>query len=294
MFSSYNRIRGVAIIVMVAICTILFLHLSALGSNCVDIHLKSNKNIYYTYETIAINYEITNHFNSNIETTFLTFGECFIITDQDGHEHDNTCFFDVWGFSDKLFPGQKDSGSEIIEERYHVLFPGTYTCYLKLYKDLFSLPCDTFTYSDTIKFKIIEPSGVEKEALTLYLHADSLHWSKERDRNKRKQAFACYLDLAEKYPQTVYADKALMNAILMIDVADDTTVVINACKKIIEDYPTSPHFKWVFSELFTNYERIKDKSGAIRYLNYLIGRYPNSEISEKARYWLGKIEKGDF
>jgi tetratricopeptide (TPR) repeat protein len=288
------RLGRLVAVLVTAISSVPFMHAMGLTGQCPDIHLSCNKDVYYTYETIVISYEVVNHLDRNVLTLFPLYGESFAIRDQNGREYTNTLSGYFLGLSDTLFPNQKSNGREIIDDRYHVLFPGTYTCFLRLYKDAFYPPCDTLVYSDTITFTIVEPEGVDKDALTLYLHADSLHWNRERDRDKWNQARACYLELVERFPQTVYADKALMNVILMVRSAQDTTEVINACKRLIEEYSESSYFEWAFGQLSINYERLKDKQGAVEYLHHLIGKYPDSKIAEKAKYWLGKVEKWEF
>jgi hypothetical protein len=69
---------------------------------------------------------------------------------------------------------------------------------------------------------------------------------------------------------------------------------IPLCSKLIEDYPDFYDFAGTFTDLVHTYEILKDKAGAINTMKELIKKHPNTKISERAEYWLEKIEKWEF
>jgi tetratricopeptide (TPR) repeat protein len=198
---------------------------------------------------------------------------------------------------DSLSPGQARNLSVDVCSRYGVQAVGEYSCYLRTH--LYSVLNPTFLKSNTIKFKVLEPKGEEKEALNLYLEAEKLSWARSKvggpNLTKKELGFLKYLELVDKYPKSVYAPKALRAAIFVyVYSPQNREKVITICKRLIENYPNSYYWGSGFSHLIGTYEVLKDKEGAIKTMQELIKKHPNTKISERAEYWLEKIEKWEF
>jgi tetratricopeptide (TPR) repeat protein len=249
-----------------------------------ETQIHSQKIEYLTREPISVSYEVKNISDSTICFAFDNVKEFFNIKDQLGTGYANIEHGDYFICPDSIHPNDVFSGSECIDSRYRILKPGEYTCFL----DFFGCK------SNVLKIKVKDPKGDEKKALDLYLQAQKLHWCEDRDPQKWEQAFYKYLELAEKYPKSVYAPLSLYTALFKAHVIKDKNIVISACKKLIEDYPEFYYIDDTFYNLAGIFKVLEDKEGAIEYMKELIKKYHNTKISERAEYWLKKIEEWEF
>jgi hypothetical protein len=249
-----------------------------------EIRIWTTKDVYLALEPVVVGFEVKNVGDTNftIHGDLDAVKQFFHITNDKGKNYHNTLLVSYFGTS-SLQPGESYKDSEEIGSRYGVTGPGIYTCFLEVQHHK----------SNILKFKIIEPEGDEKKALDLYLEADRLHWCNDKDPVKFKRAFYKFLELAEKYPNSVYAPQALRWA-LFGHRFKDKRIVVSECKRLIEKYPDSPLLDITIEGLAANYKALEDKRGAEEYMNHLIGKYPNSNISERAKNWLRKIEKWEF
>jgi hypothetical protein len=275
--TTVGRFRGACsgmlpVISAMIVCPVLLLYETGFAGECLDIHLSCNKDTYLRYEPIVVNYEIENRGQTSISTIYHSYGEYFVIHDDNGLQYANTMYGYFWSLPDTLKPREIYSGWEKIETRDKILSPGTYACWLNIPKDLYYPACDTVVCSDTITFRVEEPIGAEQEALMMYLHADSLHWAKGAA--NRKAAVAEFYALAEQFPNSVYSAHALFWTVLMKDAVDDISTLVATCKRIIENYDQSPFLEETFTNLMDNYNVMKDKAEADQYLNSLIIKYP--------------------
>jgi TolA-binding protein len=232
----------------------------------INIKIWVDKDLYLVREPIFVNYSIKNVTDSLLFLSFNEIEEYFVIKDQNGRLE--------------------------ITSAYGVKQVGEYNGSLQMPSGGF-FPY-TGAKSNTIKIKVKGPTGDEKKALDLYLEAQKLHWCKDKDPKKWEQAFYKYLELAGKYPKSVYAPMSLYTALFKAHVIKDKNIVISVCKKLIENYPESYYIDDTFYNLVGNYKVLEDKTGAIEYMKELIKKYPDSKISERAEYWLEKIEKWEF
>jgi outer membrane protein assembly factor BamD (BamD/ComL family) len=146
--------------------------------------------------------------------------------------------------------------------------------------------------SDTARFRVIQPQGREKEALDRLREIATLERPDTED-----SAFLEYQELADRYPKSVYAPKALDAAAGVYFYSQNLEQrrrVIPVCMRLIEEYPDSYYFILAFTKLVHTYEILKDKEGAIKTMQELIKKHPESKISERAEYWLERIEKWEF
>lgn len=250
-----------------------------------------DKDTYLLREPIFVNYSITNVTDSLLFLSFNEIEEYFVIKDQSGRFF-GTSVRGMYAGGDTLLPEHPYSAWIEITSAYGVKQVGEYNSCLQMPSGGF------FPYngakSNTIKIKIKEPTGHEKNALNLYLEAQKLHWCKDRDPQKWEQAFYKYLELAERYPKSVYAPLSLYTALFKAHVIKDKNVVISVCKRLIENYSDSYYIDDTFYNLVGNYKVLEDKTGAVEYMKQLIRKYPNSTVSRNAEYWLSEIEKWEF
>jgi len=256
----------------------------------INIKIWVDKDLYLVREPIFVNYSIKNVTDSLLFLSFNEIEEYFVIKDQNGRFF-GTSVRGMYG-GDTLLPQQTYSAWIEITSAYGVKQVGEYNGSLQMPSGGF-FPY-TGAKSNTIKIKVKGPTGDEKKALDLYLEAQKLHWCKDKDPKKWEQAFYKYLELAGKYPKSVYAPMSLYTALFKAHVIKDKNIVISVCKKLIENYPESYYIDDTFYNLVGNYKVLEDKTGAIEYMKELIKKYPDSKISERAEYWLEKIEKWEF
>lgn len=267
-------------ILLVGFC----LHETASARCPFEIKVQSDKREYLTREPIIAHYQVENISDSTICFAFDNVKEFFNIKDQLGTGYANIEHGDYFICPDSIHPNEVFSGSERIDFRYRIVQPGEYTCFINF----------SGCKSNILKIKVKDPLGNEKKALDLYLEANKLHWCKDKDPQKWEQAFYKYLELAQKYPNSVYSPISLYNALFKAHVIQDKNVVIRVCKKLIDDYPEFHYIDDVFYNLVGVYKVLEDKAGATQYMKQLIKDYPDTKISERAEYWLEKIEKWEF
>jgi len=266
------------------------------ASDKLQIKIWTDKNEYLTREPIYVHYEVKNITDSTIALNFEALKEYFVIKDQDDRIFSNrlTSFYAVLN-PNSLKANTSYYASEEISDRYGMLELGEYSCYIQMPPGPFSPSAET--KSNVIKIKVIASKGEEKKALELFLEAEKLKWTPDKTPEKRALGFSKYLELVAKFPTSVYAPKALRSAwgvyIYSKDLAERRKI-IPVCRKLIESYPNSYYFILAFTEIVDTYKILKHKEGAIKTMQELIEKHPKTKISERAEYWLEKIEKWEF
>ena len=268
------------------------------ASQKLQIRIWSDKDQFFVQEPISVHYEVKNISDS---TVFLSFGmihEDFVIRDEQGRGY-GTRLKGSWVPLDSLRAGQSHQAALNVCEWYGVKNVGEYTC--SIHTQPSAVLHFEWIKSNTIKFKVIEPKGEEKKALSLYLEAGKLRGARSRaggpDLTKLELGFWKYQELVNKYPNSVYAPLALRSAwgtYRYSQNLEDRKKNIPVYKRLIESYPNSHYVASAFCGLVETYEKFKDKSGAIQAMKELIKKHPNTKISERAEYWLEKIEKWEF
>jgi len=283
------------------ILIVLFVFLPLQASEKIQIRIWTDKNEYLVREPIIVNYSIKNISDKIIKMTFLDSPFQFKITDQNGITYPSIGSILVGiPYRDSLIPTEEYKNSANITDGYAMINAGEYTCY-------FENPQGPKDYispggrSNIIRVKVKEPTGEEKKALDMFLDAGTVETNEEESPRrcpKRGEAeFLKYQALVRQYPNSVYAPLALREAIWIYFYSKDLNKrrkIIPMSIKLIEDYPDFSDFVATFTELVGTYEILKDKEGAIQTMKELIEKYPNTRISERAEYWLEKIEKWEF
>jgi len=260
------------------------------GADLIQIRIWTEKNEYLTREPIIVNYAVKNIADRTVRLNFLALSMYFDIKDQDGKGYANKLYLSFgFAYPDSLEPGESYESGENITDGYGVVFPGEYTCVL-------NNPSPE-AKSNIITIKVKDAKGDEKKALNLYLEAEKLKYTKDKDPKKRELGFLKYQELADKYPRSVYAPLSLASARGVYRYSinlEERSKIIPVCKRLIEQYPKSLYFMSAFTSLVEVYEILKDKEGAIKTMKELIEKHPNTKISERAEYWLKQIEKWEF
>lgn len=296
--------KTVRIRLVISLAVISGVLLTAVFSEAVDkpeVRIWVNKNQFFVYEPTLVHYEIKNVSDSTLLLALLR-EEHFVITDNEGKTYQSHLKGTSMGV-DHLKPGESRYGGVDICRRYGVASIGEYSCHLDLAPpaQIYPAPYER-TKSNTIKIEVIEPEGDEKKALDIFREAEKLKYSRDRmhggrDLKKADLSFLKYQQLVNKYPTSVYAALSLDCALGVYEFSanlEERRKIIPVCTKLIENYPNSLYFASAFSSLADVYQVVKDKEGAIKIMHELIEKHPDTGISERAEYWLEKIEKWEF
>jgi tetratricopeptide (TPR) repeat protein len=289
--SKFRILASVSILMMLFSYAI---HVSYAATHLMQTKICTEKDVYLTREPIIVNYEVKNVANKTIRLNFLAMGMYFNIKDQDGKGYENKLNVSIgFAYPDSLNPGESYEGSENITDRYAVINSGEYTCFL-------DSPSPE-AKSNILTIKVKSPTGYEKKALDMFLEAEKLKWARNddsmKDLKKAELGFLKYQELVDRYPNSIYAALSLDRAMGVYKYSitlEERRKIIPVCKRLIENYPNSLYFSSAFMSLVDVYEVLKDKHGAIRTMNELIKKHPNTKISEWAEHWLKKIEEWKF
>lgn len=267
-------------------------------SGLLSIKIWSDKKNVLVREPIMVDYEIKNSGDQPIRMIFDALQECFKVGDQNGKQYFSLLSVSFGFASDTLKPGQSHQGRIDIGERYGITDSGEYTIYLNspVWGKVSSAS------SNTLKIRVKEPTGDEKKALDMFLEAEKLKYSRDRihggrDLKKAELGFLKYHELVDKYPNSIYAPLSLDCALGVHQFStnlQERRKIIPVCKRLIENYPNSIHFASAFVSLVDVYEVLKDKEGAIKTMQELMEGHPDTKISQRAEYWLERIEEWEF
>jgi len=289
----YMRVVTVIILPAAALLSLAVLYFNAEAEDdCLRVKIWTDRTEYIPHEPILIKYELHNARNDNMLTNFWYLKEHFRIIDDKDRGYNNT----MWGeyiLGDTLHASEIVTDSEYVQSRYQTYNIAIYECSMVIPGEVVVPGCPYTMKSNSITFSVKEPEGENRQALALYLRADSLGRMTELEKSvRRRNEFEAYLDAAAKYPNTIYAPMALYMALLMESVPQDKTELISIGKRLIEDYPNTPYGAWACPYLVKAYRQTAGIEAAVEYFEYLRGKYPDSVIARRAEYWLGKIKEG--
>ena len=296
-----KKVRILLVISISVIWGVLFTSVFSEAADKPQIKIWVEKDQFFVHEPVPVHYEIKNISDSTLFLSLLR-EEHFVITDQEGKRYRSHLKGTSMGV-DLLKPGETRHGSADICRRYGVVSIGEYSCYLDLAPppQIYRAQYER-TKSNTVRIKVVEPEGEEKKALDIFLKAEKFKYSRDRiqggrDLKKADLGFLKYQELVNRYPNSIYAALSLDCALGVYEFStnlEERRKIVPVCIRLIENYPNSPYFASAFSSLVDVYEVLKDKEGAIKTMQQLIKKHPNTKISERAEYWLEKIEKWEF
>ena len=290
--------RAASVLKIFIILGVLFASPSTRAGAELKIDIWIDKDDFLTHEPIVVHYTVANIGDSTAYLNFQRMEEDFVIEDKNGNRY-RSHIRGTYGGGELFAPGETYTGNLDIGGRYGVTGVGEYTCHIHSYP-LFCSDAE-FLNSNTIEFKVIEPKGEEEKTLHLFLEAEKLKYARSEaggpDLSKKEPAFLKYQELVDRYPRSVYAPKALDAAAGVYFYSQNLEQrrrIIPVCLRLIEEYPDSYYFHLSFTELLHTYEILKDKDGAVKAIQDLIKKHPNTRISEEAERRLKKVEKWEF
>lgn len=278
--------------------------------NILETEIWADKTEYLVGESISVEYRIKNTSDTTIGMNIENIGSYLDVKDEqgqsltkgEGYPSPEWLLHISYNYPDLLEPGEEHKGSINLADVYGLIYAGEYTCYLRNpYCTREHVLVLTEATSNTIDINVKNPSGEEKEALDMFLEVERIRTDLDNKDTSALKAtttsFLKYQEVANTYPFSLYAPWSLKAAIdLYLDSKDlnERRKIIPLCKRLIEDYPDFHYFARTFADLVGTYEILKDKEGAITTMEELIKKHPNSRISERAEYWLKKIDEWEF
>lgn len=293
-----EKLRAASFLKIFIILGVLFASPSTRAGEELKIDIWIDKDEFLMHEPIVVHYKVANIGDSMAYLNFQMIEEDFVVEDENGNRY-RSHIRGTYGGGELFAPGETHTDNLDIGGRYGVNSVGEYTCYVHSYP-FFCSDAEVLN-SNTIKFKVVRPTGEEEKALNLFLKAEKLEWTRSGtggpDSSKEAMAFVKYQELVDRYPKSVYAPKALNAAAgvyFYSRTLDQRRRIIPVCIRLIEEYPDSYYFHLSFTKLLHTYEIVKDKVGAIKTLRELIKKHPNTRVSEEAERRIRKVEKWEF
>jgi tetratricopeptide (TPR) repeat protein len=270
-----------------------FFSLPCSASEGLQVRAWTDKDQFLLHEPIPIHYEVTNTSDSTFSPDFDYTAQTLSITDDKEKAYSGHIFSSIYG--SPFPPGDVHRSTLDVHALYDVTDPGEYTCFVPVWT-CHGTVNSRLIKSNTIKFKVVEPSGAEKEALNLLLRAQELaavdtnlgypHPGKEELAVRQCQ------ELVDKYPESVYAAMALLAAAdIRARWREHRREAIAIYKKLVERYPEYHYWADGFNRLVEMYELLRDKESAIATMQELVEKHPNTKISEEAEKRLVEIKE---
>lgn len=268
-----------------------------------------DKREYLLAEPILVKYRVKNIGDKVVMVNLQETGRYLDMKDEQGESYPKKRSYSTpvslsysLYFPDSLTPGDEVEGCINLQDIYGAISAGEYTCLLRnpegRVTNALMLPNAT---SNTIGIWVKNPTGEEKKALDVFSEAKRLGPVADiEDTSGLKGAelsFAKYQELVKTFPNSVYAPMSLKAAIgLYLDSQDlnQRRRIIPLCIKLIEDYPDCHLFAEAFADIAHTYEMLKDRERAIKTMQELIEKHPNTKISEEAERRLKQIKGWDF
>ena len=268
------------------------------ASDGLEIRVWTDKDQFLVHEPIPVHYEVTNTSDSiTFSPNFYETEEHFNITDEKGRGY-YSHIRGTFARGNPFPPGESHRSTLDVHALYDVEDSGEYTCYIPVWTRHACLNSERIK-SNTIKFKVVAPTGEDEKALNLLLEAQRLAGVDSSlgypHPGKEELALKKYEGLASTYPNSVYAPMALLAAIeVHARWYEHRRRVIPVCRWLVERYPGYYYWANGFSRLVEAYELLRDKEGAIKTMQELVEKHPGTKISERAEHWLEKIKDWKF
>jgi hypothetical protein len=184
---------------------------------------------------------------------------------------------------------------DISIETLYYLPVGTYTGAIKNYTAKKGLiekvpnrpPFGIIYNSNQIHFTVVEPEGEEHDAFEILYKAKHFRWIEKN----RDDAFKEYIKLADNYPQSVYAVKALISA-GYIYIHNNNRLLREKSHNILVrsllEYPDSRYIMEAVDILVMSHQNINDRGGLINILEEVANANPGTKaaiIASKKLAW---------
>ena len=266
------------------------------ASEGLEVRVWTDKDQFLPHEPIPVHYEVINTSDSTLTPSFRSAEKHFSVTDEKGTIYHTGMLSHYLGYP--FAPGVTHRATLELQAIYGVVDVGQYTCFIPV-ETHYGSRNSQLIKSNPIRFKVVAPTGEDEKALNLLLEAQKLAGVDSSlgypHPGKEELALKMYEELASTYPNSVYAPMALLAAVeVHARWYEHRRRVIPVCRWLVERYPGYYYWDNGFSHLVEAYELLRDKAGALRTMKELIEKHPNTRISERAEYWLEKIEKWEF
>jgi len=260
-----------------------------LKSYNVDVRIWAEKKRYYTREPIIVYIRIENKGEKGPRIPNSDLGEYFVVEDSKGRQFHPGMVSDFF----TLPPMKK---GQVIEDKFDisVLFgrrkgavgyflpPETYKFYFK-WEERYARPI----ISNEIEITISDPKGDELQALNLLTKGI-------KKRFKKEDPDEYFDELVDRYPKSVYAEKALYLKILCHEYKKGMIHKersMEASKKLLENYPESRYKISAFGAIRKYYKAVNDLDGYKKYMNYLNSQTKSEFIKKKTENILKNLGK---
>lgn len=281
-----------SLLLLLVPAAIFLLFEDGIGSGVLEITVISDKNEYLVREPIFVTWTFKNITDTVICLPSYYVNECLKVVDSTGKIYRKRLLISYGFGCDTIWPGETISKSEEITDMYGITEEPESSYNLPSFT--YSISYESkFGNSNELKIRIVQPVGGEKEAMLILKEAGELYVKRE----KRTQTYLKYLELVEKYPNSVYAERALDYAGLCFEYSrnlEEKIKSVEAYKKLIEKYPESRYVNGAFTSIMEIFRVLKDKRGVEKLLNELIKKHPNPKISGEARKRLKQVKSWKF
>lgn len=255
--------------------------------------ISSDKNNYFCYEDIYINYYILNNDENGPKIDGIDY---FIINNKEGKSF--KLMFHVNKINiPSMKPGEVITGKRNISVIYenpdsimmkskisgYDFIPGQYSIQGIWKED------NRFLYSNSIVINIIYPIADEANALYMFINGLMSQYH-----NDNENEYNTFMELSNKFPKSVYALAALSNASIVYyfnDSLEKSKNIIKPCKKMLEDYSNDEYYKIAISRLLHYYHKKGDTLEPINYLMQLKNKTNKNNLKEEIDKAIKRIEK---
>lgn len=267
------------------------------GSNKFNstIFIKSDKEQYYIYEPIFIEFELINNdlIGPKIDPS-LSLMEHFLVVNEKDERFSCNIHFEFT--EDSFQPIKEKSIKENIMLNYHygLDFPvslgnhylpiGRYTISFK-WKESFHDPIN----SNIITIDIIEPPIKYKQEKELFAKAVNLG-ELNHNSNKQNEFFTLMDELISKYPQGIYREYCLYMKTTACLIYSENLLAKNAGELFINDYPQSLYPHLAVNAIAKYYIENKKYNEGIEYLSKLENSNTNPIFIDACKYQIRLIK----
>lgn len=265
---------------IVCVAFLLIAQLYGNESSSIEIRVSSFNKSYTPHEQVIIEFSLKN--NTNVVQLIPPIGslsEKFLILNDSGEPVHQQMYSTYVGY-DSLMPNEVMELKADVSLPFNLTKPGKYICQLHIYG----------YNSNQIELNITEPTGIARKAWELFKKAQLLDYGPSGQNNENYiTAYSTYLDVVEKYPETIYAPLSLRRAFFIYKLADRKTVQDKA-KDYIEAGVNGELLELCLEAIVATSIKMNEREGGVEYLQKLINKHNGSIIGQRALFWQSKLQ----
>ncbi|MEZ5359792.1 MAG: hypothetical protein R3F48_13315 [Candidatus Zixiibacteriota bacterium] len=246
------------------------------------ISIKCTDTIFYPLLPIEICYKIKNL----DDTTFYFIGDFDDLIQmmhiEDSKSRRYYCVLSSYSLGKcSLLVKQEFDNCNSITSYYQIKEPETYSCYLN-FMDIYK--------SNTINIEVSYPRGDDSLAWIKFRDAKDLVFAGGDASVNKQKAYDLFLEIVDKYPESVYAPYALRDAFFRSIIMDRQTVQ-DKSKEYIEAGITGKLLDICLESIVATSVMLGDRASGETYLQSIIDQNSNSAKADRAKYWLDDLRK---